>query len=210
MPTEAARRASCAQRSRLAAGATRVAASFPRIGFPASGCPTPTPFRHSAAGFITPTGRCWTRSTTTARSSRARCSRQASPAAIAMSRTAPSFAVRARAYACNAIRPTSMRLSHTISMRRRTRRFPALLVICRPGPTWSSIRGTITASGFRGLTCRRSSARPMLAMIAIRTNRPIGPLRRLRAGMGRTGRAFRTTPRHSMRRGPDRRTQRSS
>jgi predicted CXXCH cytochrome family protein len=33
-------------------------------------------------------------------------------------------------------------------------RFPALLVICRPGPTWSSIRGTTTASEFLDRTCR--------------------------------------------------------
>ena len=60
----------------------------PRTGFQADGCPTRTWSRRSPAGSITPTGRCWTRSTITARSSRARCSRPASPAAIATSRTA--------------------------------------------------------------------------------------------------------------------------
>ena len=50
-----------------------------------------------------------TRSTTTARSSRARCSRPASPAAIATSRTAPSCARPATASACNVMRPTSTR-----------------------------------------------------------------------------------------------------
>ena len=83
------RRRCCARRSRPAGSATRAAASSPRIGSRDAGCRTPTSSRRSSAGSITPTGRCSTRSTITARSSRARCSRPASPAATATSRTAP-------------------------------------------------------------------------------------------------------------------------
>ena len=82
----------CARRSRPAASAMRAAASSPRIGCRAGGCRTRIGSRRSGAGSIMPTGRCSTRSTTTARSSRARCSRRASPAATATSRTAPSSA----------------------------------------------------------------------------------------------------------------------
>ena len=64
-------------------------ANSPRIGCPVSGCRIRTSFRSSAAGSIMPTGRCRTKSTIMARSSRARCSRRASPAATAMTRTAP-------------------------------------------------------------------------------------------------------------------------
>ena len=71
------RRPRCARRSRPAACATRAAARFPRIGCPAGRCPTRTWSRRSRAGSTMPTGRCATRSTITARSSRARCSRPA-------------------------------------------------------------------------------------------------------------------------------------
>ena len=65
--------------------------NFPRTGCPASGCRIRTSCRAAQrAGSITPTGRCRTKSTITARSSRARCSRRASPAAIATTRTAAS------------------------------------------------------------------------------------------------------------------------
>ena len=63
-----------------------------------------------------------TRSTTTARSSRARCSRPASPAAIATSRTAPSCARRATASACNATPPTNTPTPRITTMTAATRR----------------------------------------------------------------------------------------
>ena len=84
------RRRFCARKSRPAGYATRAGRSSPRIGCPVSGCRIRMSFQSSAAGFITPTGRCRTKSTITARSSRARCLRPASPAAIATIRTAPS------------------------------------------------------------------------------------------------------------------------
>ena len=65
-------------------------ASFQKIGCPAAGCRTPMRSHRSRAGSITPTGRCRTRSIITARSSRARCSPPASPAATVTTRTAAS------------------------------------------------------------------------------------------------------------------------
>ena len=91
----------------------------------------------SRAGFITPTARCATRSTITARSSRARCLRPASPAAIAMSRTARNCAPPATVSACNATRPTNIR-GAPITTRRRIRRSPAPPAICRRAPIWWS------------------------------------------------------------------------
>ena len=80
----------CARKSRLVGFAMPAAASRPRTGCRDAGCRKPIWSRRSRAGSITPTARCRTRSTITARSSRARCSRPASPAAIATIRTAPS------------------------------------------------------------------------------------------------------------------------
>ena len=110
-------RSRCARRSRPAGCATPAAASSPRIGCRVDGCRKRMPFRRSVAGSIMPTGRCSTRSTTTVHSSRARCSRPASPAAIAMNRMAPSFERRVMVSACNAMRPTSMRPSRTTGTR---------------------------------------------------------------------------------------------
>ena len=73
----------------------------------------------SAAGSITPTGRCATRSITTARSSRARCLPPASPAAIATIRTAASRGTAKTISACNVMRPTNTPTRDTIGMRRR-------------------------------------------------------------------------------------------
>ena len=145
----ASRPRSCARRSRPAACATRAAANFPRTGCPGARCRTRMPSRRSRAGSIMPTGRCWTRSTTTARSSRAGCSRPASPAAIVTSRTAQSFVRRATASACNATPPANTLRSRTTAMRRRTRLSPARRATCRRAPTWWSTSGTITASVFR-------------------------------------------------------------
>ena len=111
------RQAAAQHRARHAAQGGRDLRAVPRaprpvlreLGARADGCRKRTWSRRSAAGSIMPTGRCSTRSTTTAHSSRARCSRPASPAAIATSRMAPSFARRATASACNATPPTSMR-----------------------------------------------------------------------------------------------------
>src|SRR6516225_8111340 len=60
--------------------------------------------RHLPAGSIMPMARCWTRSTTMGRSSRAGCSQPASPAAIATSRTRRSCERPAPASACNVTR----------------------------------------------------------------------------------------------------------
>ena len=64
-------------------------ANSPRIGCPVGGCPIRMSFQSSATVSILPTGKCRTKSTITARSSRARCLRQVSPAATATIRTAP-------------------------------------------------------------------------------------------------------------------------
>ena len=145
--------AACARRSRPAACVTRAAANFPRSGCRGARSRTRMPSRRSRAGSTVPTGRCWTRSTTTARSSRAGCSRPASPAAIVTSRTPPSFVRRVTASACNVTPPTNMPRSRTTAMRRRTRRSPARRATCRRAPTWWSTSGTITASAFRVPIC---------------------------------------------------------
>ena len=62
-----------------------------------------------AAVSITPTDKCRTRSTITARSSRAGCCARASPAAIAMIRTPPNSARLATACACSVTRRRNMR-----------------------------------------------------------------------------------------------------
>ena len=149
----ASRPRSCARRSRPAACVTRAAASFPRSGCRGARSRTRMPSRRSRAGSTAPTGRCWTRSTTTARSSRAGCSRPASPAAIVTSRTPQSFVRRATASACNVTPPANMPRSRTTAMRRRTRRSPARRATCRRAPTWWSTSGTITASAFRVPIC---------------------------------------------------------
>ena len=71
-----------------------------------------------------------------ARSSRARCSRPASPAAIATSRTAPSRGSPVTTSACNVTPHRSIRAQHTTTTRRSLRRSPAPRAICRRGPTW--------------------------------------------------------------------------
>ena len=85
----ASRRRRYAKRSKPADCATRAGVSSPRIGSLDNGYQTRTWFQHSARDFIPLMGRCLTRSTITARSSRARCSRRVSPAAIVTIRTAP-------------------------------------------------------------------------------------------------------------------------
>ena len=159
----------CAKRSRLADCVTRAAASFPRIGSRVGGCRNAMWFRPSAAVSIMRTGRCSTRSTTTVHSSRARCLRPASRAAIATSRMAPSFGRRMMASAGNAMLPTSMRRSNTATMRGRAHRSAAPPVICPHAPTWGSIGGTIMASVFPDLICPSNSARPTPAMTATPT-----------------------------------------
>ena len=62
----------------------------PRIGCRDGRSPTRISSLRSPKGSTRPTGRCSMRSIITARSSRARCTRQASPVAIATIRTAPS------------------------------------------------------------------------------------------------------------------------
>ena len=86
--SEVSRQRFYARRSKLAGYAMRAAVSSPRIGPPGSRSLTLTQWRRSLEGFIRPTGRCSTRCIITAHSRRARCSRQASPAAIATTRTA--------------------------------------------------------------------------------------------------------------------------
>ena len=142
------------KRSRPAACATRGAAVFPRIGCRAGGSRTRMWSRRSPAGSMMPTGRCSTRSTITARSSRARCSRPASPAAIATSRTAPSFARPATASAANATPLTNMPRPRTTVTRQQAPRLPVRPATCRRAPTWWSTGGTTTASASRAPTCR--------------------------------------------------------
>ena len=174
MPCAASRRATLAQGGRDLRPLPRAPRPVLRsIGSRADGCPTRTWSRRSARVSIMPTGRCSTRSTTTAHSSRARCSRPASPAAIATSRTAPSFARRAMASACNAMPPTSMRRQrHRPPRGGEPAARPAPRATCRRAPTWWSTGGTTTASAFRGLICRQSSARPTPAMTATPTRSP--------------------------------------
>ena len=87
---QARRRRRCERNSRPAASAMRGAPNLPRIGFRGDGSAIPMSSRRSLAVSISPTGRWRTKSTITARSSRARCSPKASPAATATTRTAPS------------------------------------------------------------------------------------------------------------------------
>ena len=139
----------CARRWRPADCAMRAAASFRKTGCQDNGCRKRTGSHRSVGGSIMPMGRCSTRSTIMARSSRARCSLPALPAATATSRMAPSSGRRAKAFACNATRPTNMRRPHhrheALCPTQRAR--PAT---CRHAPTWWSISGTTTAFAFRG------------------------------------------------------------
>ena len=161
------------------------------LGPRARRCPTPMSSRRSPAGSIMPTGRCSTRSTITARSSRARCSRPASPAAIATSRTAPSFARPGDGVClqCHSAGQICGRRRTTIT-KAQARRRPARRVTCRRAPTWWSIGGTTTACGFRGRTCRRSSARPMPATIATPTSRRNGRHRAIERWHGPNRKGF--------------------
>ncbi len=97
--------------------ATRGAANFPRIGNRVNHFLKPMLYRRSPAAFITPMVRCSTRSTITVRSSKARCLRRASPAAIATNRMLRSFAFQATDCACNVMLPTSTKLPHIIITR---------------------------------------------------------------------------------------------
>ncbi len=106
-------RRSCARRSRPAGFVMPGARPFPGTGCRVVGSPTLTLSHRSRAISILPTGRCRTRSTTTARSSRAGCSPPASPAAIATSRMPPSCVQKAIMSVCNATqRETYAAASH--------------------------------------------------------------------------------------------------
>ena len=109
-------RRGCARRSRPAASATPAAADFPKTGRRDNGSRTRMWCRRSPAASTRPTGRCGTRCIITARSSRAKCSPRASPAAIAMSRTAVRYARRWMASVCNAT-PAAMRAPAIIATR---------------------------------------------------------------------------------------------
>ena len=174
------------------------------IGCRDIGCPTPTSSRRSAAGSITPTGRCATRSTTTARSSRARCLRPASPAAIATIRTAASRGTAETISACNVMRQTNSPARRTIGMRRWTRRSAARPATCRSAPIWASIGGMITVSASRVPICPRSSTRRTPATIATPIGRRNGPPQQSKTGTDQTARAFRPSRRRWPRAGPSR------
>jgi hypothetical protein len=148
MRSATSRRRSFARKSRPADFATRAAANFPKLGFPGDGSLTPTRSRRLPAASIMPTDRCamGRRSTTTARSNRARCLLPALPAAIAMSRTPPSCDFPATASACNATRAKNTRRQRTTTTKAQNRRLPVYPVTCLPAHTWSSTGGMITAS----------------------------------------------------------------
>ena len=86
----------------------------------------------SATDSITPTGKCRTKSTITARSSRARCLRQASPAAIATTRTATNLEHPATASVCSAMRRTNTPPQLTATMKPSSRRSAALVSYADP------------------------------------------------------------------------------
>ena len=142
----------CARRSRPADCATRAAPASTRTGCPASRCRRPMWSNRSRATPIMPTARSATSRSRIIirRSSRARCSPPASPAAIATSRTARNFASPAKASACNAMQPTNTPTPGIVTTPVSIRRRPASRATCRPAPTWSSILATITASASPG------------------------------------------------------------
>ena len=107
------------------------------------------------------------------------------------------------ASACNATPPTSTPRSHIRDTQRQIRRLPARHAICPPAPIWSSIHGTIIASGSRGLICRSNLEHPMPATIVIVTNPPNGRHRRSSAGMVRPERDSKNMPRRFMPHGRD-------
>ena len=166
-------------------------------------CRKRTRCRRLAAGSITPTGRCSTRSTTTVRSSRAGCSRPASPAATATSRTAPSCAPPATASACNATRRTSTPPPRTTVT---SDADPALDLRVVPHAA-AHLHGRRPAARPQlphpaSRSVGRSSARPTPATTATPTSLPNGRRPRSSAGTGPTARASRRTRRRSMRHGP--------
>ena len=182
---------------------------FPRIGFPAGRCPTRI--------FVSPLGaRALSRRRADARRGlqlrlvqaeqdvRGRRHLQRLP------RAAWRQAARARRRRLPAMsRLRQVRRRHpSPACGSRARRSPVRPATCPAAPTWGSIAGTITASAFRGPICRRSSARPMPAMIVTATSRPNGRLRRSKAGMGPPERASRPMPRHFMPPGRTRRMRR--
>jgi hypothetical protein len=112
----APRRPLCAKRLKCAGAAMRAAARSRKTGCRDGRSPTPMSCRCSPTDFIRPTARCWTRSTITDRSSRARCSRRASPAATATIRTVPSCAHQATRSACSAM-PRAMHKPLTPTMK---------------------------------------------------------------------------------------------
>ena len=154
-------------------------------------------------GLYRPTGRCSTRSIITARSSRARCSRQASPAAIATTRTALSCGFLVTLSASSATHPTNTRVqthnhhagvSPTVGCA--SCHMPArtyMVVDTRhdhsfriPRPDLSVKLGTPNACN----DCHKEKSAEWAAH------------RQSKSGLGRTGKDFRITPRHSMRHGP--------
>ena len=116
-----------------------------------------------------------------------------SPAPIATTRTARSCAPRAMRCARNAICRRSSTRPSIITTSPAAPARSASTATCRPRPTWSSMRGAITASACRGPICRCRSARRTPARSATPTGPPDGPQRPWPDGIPAGGRPRRIT-----------------
>ncbi len=140
-------------RSRSARNVMRAAAKSQRATKRASLSLTIIGRHSSPLPFTTATDSSAARFIIGARFSRAKCTRAASPAATAITRTVESYAPRGMLSAPPAICRANTTPRRTIITSLQARAPHAWPVTCRPPPTWSSIRGMIIACACPGRIC---------------------------------------------------------